>query len=184
MSADAAAVPEMGPREHLCPRRAEAPLQLPGPDRWDNRPSLAQGIGPCCSYCGSLNPEVFMEKIREGWIVGPTDKSYKAYLQQPYTPEELEGIRTADAIWKAVKQRKLDEGAAEDEAAAAADEHWGKHHGTAVQGLTVAKFYYVHLSEQQQHEFIELHNAKAMKIGFPGHFYAVPFFCQRQAATG
>lgn len=42
-----------------------------------------------------------------------------------------------------------------------------------------AKFYFQHLSVQQQDEFIDLVNSRSMKIGYPGHFYVLPFFCGR-----
>lgn len=35
-----------------------------------------------CSYCGSINPEVFMAGIEDGSIIlGPTDKSTKVYVR-------------------------------------------------------------------------------------------------------
>lgn len=173
MTAPGDAEPEM-----WCPRRAEAPIQLQGPDRWRDRASFAGGIGPSCSYCGSLKPETFMDRVRDGWIVGPTDKSYKAYLSQPYTAEQLERIKTGDAIWKTARQVSLEQGMAEDRATAAADAHWNKYEAPVRKGVQVAKFYYQHLSESQRHEFIELHNARTMQIGYPGRFYVLPFFCQ------
>ncbi len=39
------------------------------------------------------------------------------------------------------------------------------------------KFYFQHLDEDGQNKFIELANEKKLKIGFPGHFYVLPFFC-------
>jgi hypothetical protein len=171
-------------REHKCPRRNEAPYQLaPGPDRWDNRASQAGGIGPSCSYCGSLDPDTFMEKIREGWYVGPTDKPYKAYLQKPYTAEDLQRIKTASDVWKTAKRVKLDDGLDEEAATAAADEHWNQHEAPGLTGTTVAKLYYQHLSQAQRDEFIELHNSEAMKIGFPGYLYMLPFFTRSPGAA-
>jgi len=169
--------------EMWCPRRVEAPFQAPGPDRWRDRASFAGGIGPSCSYCGSLKPETFMDRVRDGWIVGPTDKSYKAYLSQPYTSEQLEQIKSGDAIWKAARQVSLDQGLPEDEATAAADAHWNKYEAPARKGIQVAKVYYQHLSETQRREFIELYNAGQMQIGYPGCFYALPFFCQLPPAS-
>lgn len=40
------------------------------------------------------------------------------------------------------------------------------------------KFYFQHLSHDDQAKFIELLNNKTMKIGYPGHFYTMPFFAQ------
>lgn len=40
------------------------------------------------------------------------------------------------------------------------------------------KFYYQHLSEEQRHEFLALLNERPRRfaIGYPGHFYVLPFF--------
>lgn len=162
--------------EHRCPRRSEASRQSPGPDRWNDHASISTGIGPCCSYCGSLNPETFMDKIRNGWIVEPTDKNYKAYLDQPYTVEELAHIKTDSLIWQHVRKMKLDEGMSDDEATAAADAHWDKYEAPSRKGRMVAKFYYQHLDEQQRAEFRELHNAGLMRLAEPGYFYVTPYF--------
>src|ERR1044071_8676308 len=39
-----------------------------------------------------------------------------------------------------------------------------------------AKFYFQHLNENQMREFVDLINAQAVNIGYPGHFYRSPFF--------
>jgi hypothetical protein len=44
------------------------------------------------------------------------------------------------------------------------------------------KFYFQHFSVAQQQEFIDLLNAKKVKLGYPGRFYVLPFFCQRLVA--
>lgn len=76
-------------KKHTCPRRAEN-----GMDREDGpfkgsgknldtyvsgRGIIGQGRG--CSYCGSMSPDDFMEAVREGAQIGPTDKSYKVYVE-------------------------------------------------------------------------------------------------------
>lgn len=38
------------------------------------------------------------------------------------------------------------------------------------------KFYFQHLSQEQQKEFVDMLNEKRLKIGYPGHFYVLPFF--------
>lgn len=38
------------------------------------------------------------------------------------------------------------------------------------------KFYFQHLSQEQQIKFIDLLNAKKLNLDYPGHFYAKPFF--------
>jgi hypothetical protein len=110
---------EVGPWEHT-----------EGLDRWETR---SGDVGLACSFCGSLHPDRFLQLVREGWVVGPTDKAYKAYLEAP----EGDGS--------------------------------GKR----------AKFYFLHLSTQQQDEFVELHNSHQMQVGYPGHFYVPPYFTTR-----
>jgi hypothetical protein len=56
---------------HECPRSRE-----------DGRPtSPAWRDDETCSYCGSLNPDVFMKQIEDGTIeLGTTTKNYKVYI--------------------------------------------------------------------------------------------------------
>ena len=63
---------------HPCPRMAEvghgskSPFKLPTDSKWrDNN---------TCSWCGGLNPDVALNMIENGAIVGPTDKNYKIYV--------------------------------------------------------------------------------------------------------
>lgn len=44
-----------------------------------------------------------------------------------------------------------------------------------------AKFYFQHLSEEQRQEFFELLRDGRLTIGYPGHFYVLPFFIGRAA---
>lgn len=38
------------------------------------------------------------------------------------------------------------------------------------------KFYFPHLSVEQMKRFVDLVNAKTLRLAFPGHFYVRPFF--------
>ena len=69
-----------------CPRRVEdgtdrddSPFTFAGSNRdhWDVR---ELGKNPRCSYCGSIDPNSFMLRIKAGDELGVTDKNYKAYL--------------------------------------------------------------------------------------------------------
>ena len=42
------------------------------------------------------------------------------------------------------------------------------------------KFYFQHLTPDDQQKFVDLYNDGKMKIGYPGHFYVRPFFCGRR----
>lgn len=96
-----------------CPRRAaeghdraDSPIVYDGPDKDVWREDRT------CSYDGSLHPDVFMDYIRDGGVIGPTDKSYKFYLEgysgevhgakKFYTHHltEEQG-REFDALWRA-----------------------------------------------------------------------------------
>lgn len=176
---------------HSCPRRIEAPYRRrgdDGQDRWEMRPGMGgqPSVGVCCSYCGSLEPGRFMQLVREGWWVGPTDKSYKAYLHQPLTDEQVAERKKSwmhdqfalfgGAVREAVEHHP--------EAAAEIEQAWQGMSAAGGCGSSMAKFYYQHLSAEQQQEFIDLVNTKQMKIGVPGHFYVLPFFTQRGSPDG
>lgn len=72
-----------GPWPQNCPRRSESFREAEGePDAWDIRIQMAGGLrARHCSWCGSLHPDDFLQRVEEGWVVGPTDKSYKLYLE-------------------------------------------------------------------------------------------------------
>lgn len=115
---------------HACPRGDEVPN---GPYR-DMALNATWREDGTCSYCGSLSEAAFFAAIEAGAEIGPTDKSYKAYVTGG-----------------------------------------GHNH---------AKFYYQHLSAEGRGKFIDLYNAKGMKIGDPGHFYVRPFFCRPVPVDG
>lgn len=74
-----------------CPRREENPnsgTMFPGWDEW-------RDLGLHCSYCGSTNPARFLELVKAGREIGPTDKNYKAYVD---TSSLAEG-RTSDKFY-------------------------------------------------------------------------------------
>src|SRR5690349_1137501 len=64
-----------------CPRRGLLEGALL--DHWR---AHAHNAGPgvrSCSYCGSVHPDDFMQAIKDGVEIGPTDKSYKTYMHGP-----------------------------------------------------------------------------------------------------
>lgn len=48
----------------------------------------------------------------------------------------------------------------------------------ALEQYTQSKFYFQHLSEAQQRQFIDLYNRQAIHFAKPGYFYVLPFFMQ------
>lgn len=139
--------------EHVCPRRAENP-PYPGmsdTDTWRKNNS--------CSYCGSFNPEEFMKRLEAADIeLGPTDKNYKVYVKN-------EGGEVFKQTYRDCPRDSTCTGPDDCD-------HW------ITRDITQTKFYFQHLSPEQQTRFIELINEKKVKIGMPGHFYNLPFFCK------
>ena len=154
-----------------CPRRREVPrhmrVTLP-PDHWR--------ADSTCSWCGSLSPTKFFEAVDAGCQIGPTDKTYKAYvdLPNPDAGKIVEIGRRSGAAFDMDGQPTRDDLTDEEKAA-------GRYNrpitGEADPHIH-AKFYFQHLSQADRDRFIKLHNADKMNIGFPGHFYTMPFFCR------
>ena len=66
--------------EFMCGRRTEGYSSKfsTGPDYWR--------FDGTCNYCGSLSPEQFFKAIEDGCEIGPTDKSYKVYINGEKAP--------------------------------------------------------------------------------------------------
>jgi len=64
-----------------CPRRGEGPAgAYPGTDTWRREGKVGDVGVHTCSFCGSLRPADFLDLWAPGATVGPTDKSYKLYM--------------------------------------------------------------------------------------------------------
>lgn len=172
--------------KQTCPRRMSDLGPWPreeGQDTWTTGHGLVgqAAVGRSCSFCGSLDPDRFMELVREGWIVGPTDKSYKAYLARPLSEDEradrkarwLDGF-TAEEIRAAAGAR----GESPEQYKAGLEAVYDSQVAPLEGGSTEAKFYFQHLSEDQCREFVWLYNARQIQVGYPGRFYVLPFFMQ------
>lgn len=182
----------MADQTQTCPRRMSdfGPWErTEGLDRWTTGHGVIgqDHIGLSCSFCGSLNPDRFMELVTEGWVVGPTDKSYKAYLESPLTDDEKAARRekwmTGDSIAQALRRGGERDGKTPEQIQADLTVEWDRQASGWLHGSQTAKFYYQHLSEAQRDEFIDLINTKRMAIGYPGHFYVLPFFAQPRTST-
>lgn len=70
--------------EGNCPRRAEVPPQsnLRDYDYWSKQGELLGVTVRTCSFCGGIHPEDFLSLWEKGVSVGPTDKSYKLYVDE------------------------------------------------------------------------------------------------------
>lgn len=173
--------------ELWCPRRAETTRAFPGPDTWRQEPRMAgasEMATPVCSYCGSLAPERFLELVQAGWLVEPTDKSYKAYLHRPLDAVEIEQRWLqwlSDSVTRAVRQVEEASGKSPEQVEAAMTRRW-EHDRPMWTMNCEAKFYFQHLSQAQQNTFIELYNTKSMVM--LGRFYVRPYFCAVGPADG
>ena len=181
------------PERQTCPRRLSdwGPWErTEGLDSWTTGHGLRgqDEVGLSCSFCGSLHPDRFMQLVRDGWIVGPTDKGYKAYLESPLTDEQKAAKRDRwmelDAIARAIRELGEKDGKTAERIQADLDDEWQRQESGWLHGDQSAKFYYQHLSTEQRAEFIALYSDGQMKVGYPGHFYRLPFFCKTRPAEG
>ena len=136
--------------EHNCPRGRESTQD--GRAVWT--------MDDSCSYCGSLHPDLLMERLEAGTVtLDPTDKSYKIYVHaNPGSEQFITYYRDSE----------FDPGGGDPS-------KWIWTSKPASQ----CKFYFQHLSNDQMLRFIELLNDKKLKLNYPGHFYVTPFFISR-----
>lgn len=140
---------ERFPGEHNCPRGAESGRA--GRAVWC--------VDDSCSYCGSLHPDLLMERLEAGDVtLDPTDKNYKLYVH-------------ADPGTAPFKQTFRDSGSPEGNDPS----KWV----WTTRETMEHKFYFQHLSGAQQQRFVELLNAKKLKLNVPGYFYRTPFFIEK-----
>lgn len=176
-----------------CGRRGDAfaaGAGVQGQDTWRDRRD-SYHMSPTCSYCGSISPDAFFAAIEAGGEIGPTDKSYKVYVEMPNPrPDALRvvgGSNGADSPGMG-DYCKRERDLTDEERQIATACGWGtlREFETSDHWICFGpagpvahgKFYFQHLDQAGQDKFIELHNAKAIKIGYPGHFYVMPFFAK------
>jgi len=148
-----------------CPRRIEQGRH------YEDSPFRGSGSGldrwredGTCSYCGSLDPDILMARLEAGDVeLGPTDKSYKVYVDNRGGP-----------MFKTQYRKNCDMRQPGSKCTGPDDcVHW------VIEETQHAKFYFQHFGMHQMERFIELNNAGKLNIGYPGHFYVLPFFCRR-----
>jgi hypothetical protein len=140
---------ERFPAEHCCSRGVEGG-QAVNKAVWMS--------DDCCSWCGSLNPDIFMELLEsEIVVIEPTDKNYKVY------------VRTEDGskLFKMMHSGQIDPGANREDPA-----NWT----WTIDERNHTKFYFQHLDEAQKIRFVELLNLKKLRFDYPGFFYRIPYF--------
>lgn len=137
-----------------CPRRASP--RDPEIFTWDATPD-SYGTDDTCSYCGSLDGDLFMARLEAGHLrLGPTDKSYKVYITNDGGAPLKQTYRTDD-----------------DRTGDRSKWVW------TTRETSTGKFYFQHLSVEQRKRFIELLNAKKIKFKGSSGFYVLPFFLTR-----
>ncbi len=145
--------------EVWCPRRGENPLTnqtFPGPDFYgeDNR----------CSYCGSLHPDVFMERVEKGELcLGATDKDYKVYVYVDSGPLLKQTYRNCPPGARCPGPEVCT--------------HW------VTREVSRDKFYFQHLSVNQRIHFTKLYSEKRLKFHADYPFYVLPFFLKSAPKT-
>lgn len=161
--------------QHLCPRRGEAPSHRTEHDTWRVD---AEGIRTC-SYCGSLHEEDFMTAALEQCELGPTDKSYKVYVDLK-NPDPTLLICKGTSTHPTGGYKPVEE--VPEEILARSHKSYREAKYVLVKPVgqkKFGKFYFQHLSKENQQVFIDLYNTGSYNVGVPGHFYRIPFFCER-----
>lgn len=163
-----------GEQRDICPRFTPGPWIFTGECNWERHPDRS------CQYCGSMHPDDFMARVEAGTAsLGATDKNYKVYVanaggdsfKQTYRDcydKNPDGSMKFDAHRRVVI--KPPECHGPDDCT-----HW------VTRDTDHAKFYFYHLSEDQQRRFVDLLNAKALKFEGGIGFYVRPFFIGRAA---
>jgi len=160
-----------------CPRKSEATLssQIDHVSHWREDRT--------CSYCGSIAPAFLFESIEINCQIGPTDKNYKIYVDliEP-NPEELQVVGVST-------DKKFGDGwtTADMEILKSQGFNGGSYKSMrlAPRGSTRhGKFYFQHFSKEECHRFIDLMNNGKLNIGYPGHFYVLPYFISYKTPLG
>lgn len=195
MTPTAQAASEQRAAEFACGRRSEGGVasRFPGPDHWRDEADSYR-IGPTCSYCGSIPPDVLFDLIASGAKIGPTDKNYKIYVEAANpTPDALryKGSQSGGDVGQTApgpNYKRPADLTDEERAVAIRDgalrdgERQPNWIDIGPAGPTSwGKFYFQHLSDDEKRRFVDLINAKTMNIGEPGYFYVLPYFVARPA---
>jgi hypothetical protein len=144
---------ERGSEKHVCGRRNEGGVasRFPGPDRYRRNGGMVNSFAPGCTFCGSISGAEFLRYVREGNLVGGSDKSYKVYLEKDSGKPSI-----------TIKKTKKVPGGGKYEI----------HEPKPGTGIMHAKFYFQHLSDTQRAEFVSLWNLGKVKH----RLYVRPYF--------
>lgn len=163
---------------HTCPRRMNefGPWErVEGLDEYTSRHGLI-GQPRGCSFCGSMPPEDFLAAVKRGDLIGPTDKSYKLYVDTPNSePRKLHVVtairegqesRLVGVTWMTRDQLNPEQ----LEEARSWGDSWSKF-GLMANETINSKFYTAHLSPEQSQEFLNLWSSGKVNWGYPGYPY-------------
>ena len=126
-----------------------------------------------CSFCGSMNPDLFLKLLEEGASLGTTTKDYKVYIHfpNPISGQEIVMSRSSGpARVYGVLQR---EDLTPEEISS---NRWERvTRGPAPERAT-GKFYWRHLTTGQHQRFVDLLNSGKPKFEGGFGFSPLPFF--------
>jgi hypothetical protein len=122
-----------------------------------------------------MPPDDFMVMVREGGVVGPTDKSYKLYIGKALTEDEKVARKQrwleTDAMARAIRDLGAQDGKTQEQIDADLEKMWAENNDLHLQSSSEGKFYTVHLSPEQGWEFYSLWQDKKVVWGYPGYPY-------------
>lgn len=180
--------------KHLCPRRSEgfgrlADPGVTGPDSYGPKHGLV-GQPSGCTYCGSMSGDDFMDLVRAGAEIGPTDKSYKLYVKgipRDGDPDEPRVVSTSSSPgdrlrgWKDLTRA---EKRAVKNSVSWPENYKEGYYSFMPWGPTVdGKFYTKHLSDEQGWEFDRLWRDGKINWGYPGYPYVKLYIPGPSTAT-
>jgi hypothetical protein len=157
-----------------CPRRIENAISgVINKDKWS--------IEHICSYCGGISSGRFLWAVEAGHKIVPTDKNYKAYVNLPNLQygETIEIGSSSGPVFRKNAKGELVKSlyAPEDITDEEMINNFYKRpfFGKASQFNTF-KFYFHHLSLEEQGKFVKLFEDSKFNFAYPGKFYVKPFF--------
>jgi len=97
-----------------------------------------------------------MARLEAGDVeLDPTDRNYKVYVRNKAGRNFSQTYRTDSKPFKGYDSTE---------------------HDWVTREIAETKFYFQHLSRIQKQRFVELFREGKLVIGYPGYFYATPYF--------
>ena len=152
---------------------------------WTERIGMSNGIpGLHSDYDGSLHPDLFMELVKAGAALTPTDKNYKVYVEAEVEEGAGQMIIAGSSgspygDWKHASEIDWSKVDTRGHAGSFAVK-WGRKVETRGHYYQIRprgtkrtdKFYFYHFTPEQREEFVRMYEAGELRLKTPGYFYS------------